>query len=113
MTAGDRGISPRAQIAALRRAIRKHDYRYYVLDQPTISDEQYDRLFAELLALERAHPELVTPDSPTQRVAGAPSESFKTVRHAAPMLSLEATTAEADIVRFATTTARALGATPA
>ena len=103
----------KAQIAALRRAIREHDYRYYVLDRPTISDEQYDRLFAELVALERSHPELVTRDSPTQRVAGTPSEGFVAVRHAAPMLSLEATTEETDVLAFATATARALDAAPA
>ncbi|HSK05589.1 MAG TPA: NAD-dependent DNA ligase LigA [Kofleriaceae bacterium] len=98
-----------ARIAELRRAIREHDYRYYVLDRPAISDPEYDRLFAELAALERAHPELVIRDSPTQRVAGAPSARFATVRHAAPMLSLDATTEEAEIAAFVAATARALG----
>lgn len=84
-----------------------------VLDRPTISDEQYDRLFAELVALERSHPEFATRDSPTQRVAGASSKGFVAVPHAAPMLSLEATTEEADVLAFATATARALGAPPA
>src|SRR5512139_1536858 len=102
-----------AQVAALRRTIREHDYRYYVLDRPTISDARYDRLFAELVRLERVHPELVTADSPTQRVAGAPSERFATVRHAAPMLGLDATTSEADVVRFMKDTARKLGKSPA
>lgn len=105
--------SPASRIAELRRAIREHDHRYYVLDRPTISDERYDRLFAQLVALERAHPELVTPDSPTQRVGGALSERFAAVRHTAPMLSLEATSDEAEIQRFAATTARALGRPPA
>ncbi len=97
------------RIGALRRAIREHDYRYYVLDRPTISDARYDRLYGELVALERAHPALVTPDSPTQRVTGAPSEAFGSVQHAAPMLSLDATTAEADIRAFAQAVERTLG----
>jgi DNA ligase (NAD+) len=80
---------PNQRLAELREAIRQHDYSYYVLDRPTISDEEYDRLFRELRALEEAHPELVTADSPTQRVAGAPLSSFPTVEHLAPMLSLD------------------------
>ena len=104
---------PGARLAELRRTIREHDHRYYVLDRPTISDEEYDRLFAELVALEREHPELVTPDSPTQRIAGAPSGRFATRRHAAPMLSLEATTEEADVLRFAASVAAAVGHPPA
>jgi DNA ligase (NAD+) len=59
------------RLEQLRAAIRQHDYRYYVLDRPTISDAKYDRLFSALTRLEAAHPELITPDSPTQRVAGA------------------------------------------
>ena len=97
------------RIAELRRAIREHDYRYYVLDRPTISDARYDRLFAELTALERAHPELVVADSPTQRVAGAPSTRFATISHAAPMLSLDATTSDDDVARFVEDTTRTLG----
>jgi DNA ligase (NAD+) len=104
---GDADVARR--IDELRREIREHDYRYYVLDQPTISDEEYDRLFAELVRLERAHPELITPDSPTQRVAGGVSERFATVRHAAPMLSLDATTSEAEIRQFVQRTAQTLG----
>ena len=100
------------RIAELRRSIREHDYRYYVLDRPTISDARYDRQFAQLLRLERAHPALVTADSPTQRVAGAPSERFATVRHAAPMLSLDATTSEQAVLRFMEDTARVLGRSP-
>ena len=76
------------RLEELRREIREHDYRYYVLDAPIISDAQYDRLMRELEELERAHPELVTPDSPTQRVGGAPSEAFRRVPHRVPMLSL-------------------------
>lgn len=75
----------------LRREIRKHDTLYYVLNQPEISDQQYDELFAELKALDAQHPELVTADSPTQRVSGRPIEGFTTIRHAIPMLSVDNT----------------------
>jgi DNA ligase (NAD+) len=88
----------RLRAQRLRAAIRTHDYRYYVLDRPAISDAAYDRLFQELVRLEAAHPEIVTPDSPTQRVAGAPLPGFPTVEHLAPMLSLESVT-NADAVR--------------
>lgn len=77
------------QAADLREKIRYHEHRYYVLDDPEISDAQYDALLKELQRLEAAHPELVTPDSPTQRVGGAPREGFVTVRHRRPMLSLD------------------------
>lgn len=72
----------------LRREIEHHNYRYYVLDDPVLSDAEFDRLVAELAALEKAYPDLVTPNSPTQRVGGAPREGFTSVRHLAPMLSL-------------------------
>jgi len=72
----------------IRRHINYHNYRYYVLDDPTLSDAQYDDLMRELQALEAKHPELVTPDSPTQRVGAAPLASFGSVQHAVPMLSL-------------------------
>lgn len=101
------GIAKR--IEELRHAIREHDYRYYVLDRPTISDARYDRMYTELTRLERAHPELVTSDSPTQRVAGAPSARFATVGHAAPMLSMEATTSEEDALSFMASAMRSLG----
>lgn len=77
-----------ARIEALRREIEHHNYRYYVLDDPEISDADFDALMRELETLEARHPELVTPDSPTQRVGGAPAEGFATVRHRLPMLSL-------------------------
>jgi DNA ligase (NAD+) len=73
---------------ALRQRIRAADHAYYVLDQPILSDAEYDRLMAELQALEAEHPELVAPDSPTQRVSGAPSEKFERVAHREAMLSL-------------------------
>ncbi|HHP51502.1 MAG TPA: NAD-dependent DNA ligase LigA [Moorella mulderi] len=78
----------RKRVEELRRLIREHDYYYYVLDQPKISDQEYDALMRELLELEQAFPELVTPDSPTQRVGGAPREGFVTVRHLEALLSL-------------------------
>jgi DNA ligase (NAD+) len=79
------------RIDKLRREIRRHDYLYYILNQPAISDQQYDEFFARLKALEAEHPELVTADSPTQRVSGRPLEGFVTVRHAVPMLSVDNT----------------------
>lgn len=73
----------------LRETLEKYNHAYYVLDQPLVPDSEYDRLFRELQALEAAHPELLTPDSPTQRVGGARLESFASVTHAFPMLSLD------------------------
>jgi len=72
----------------LRAEIERHNYLYHVLDRPEISDPEYDALFRRLIELETQHPELVTPDSPTQRVGAAPAEGFETVRHSVPMLSL-------------------------
>ena len=71
----------RAKIEELRRLIRRHDYLYYVLDRPEVSDAEYDKLLQELKRLEAAHPELITPDSPTQRVGGQPVEGFAKVQH--------------------------------
>jgi DNA ligase (NAD+) len=79
------------KIELLRKEIRRHDHLYYVLNRPQITDREYDKLFAELKALEQAHPQLVTPDSPTQRVSGEPLEGFATVRHAVRMLSMDNT----------------------
>ena len=76
------------QVARLRDLIRRHDYLYYVLDSPEISDGEYDGLLRELRRLEELHPALITSDSPTQRVSGEPSERFQTVRHPFPLLSL-------------------------
>jgi DNA ligase (NAD+) len=76
------------RIDNLRSQIRKHDYSYYVLDDPSVPDAEYDRLMRELIALETQSPALITSDSPTQRVAGSPLDSFKQVKHALPMLSL-------------------------
>lgn len=82
------GESPRKEAERLREQLDRHNYLYYVLDQPEISDAEYDRLLRRLEALEAAHPELRTPDSPTQRVGAAPSEKFGAVVHRRPMLSL-------------------------
>ncbi|MDN3517651.1 NAD-dependent DNA ligase LigA [Aquisalimonas lutea] len=79
----------RSRIAALREQIEEHNHRYYVLDEPVLSDADYDALLRELQELEAAHPELVTPDSPTQRVGAPPSEGFGEVVHGRPMLSLD------------------------
>ncbi|HEY4899860.1 MAG TPA: NAD-dependent DNA ligase LigA [Terriglobales bacterium] len=91
------GKDVQKKIDALRDKIRYHEHRYYVLDDPEISDAEFDKLMDELIALETAHPELVTADSPTQRVGGKLSEEFAKVRHSAPMLSLAKTTSEAEL----------------
>lgn len=98
-----------ARIAELSEAIRRHDYLYYVRDAPEISDEAYDRLFRELKELEERHPELARPDSPTQRVAGAPLSAFAQVEHAAPMLSLDSSQDDATLDRFDDRLRKALG----
>ena len=85
---------------ALREALENHNYQYYVLDQPSVSDAEYDGLFRELQALEAQHPELLTPDSPTQRVGATPSTAFAPVTHRAPMLSLNNGFTEADVENF-------------
>jgi DNA ligase (NAD+) len=77
------------KIEKLRQEIRRHEHLYYVLDKPEISDAEYDGLMNELKKLEAAHPELITPDSPTQRVGGKPAEGFKKAQHSRPMLSLD------------------------
>ena len=95
MTAG-----PAARAAELREQLKRHDYRYYVLDDPQVPDAEYDRLMGELRALEAAHPELVTPDSPTQRVSGTPSAAFGEVVHRVPMLSLDNAFSDEDVAAF-------------
>ena len=80
------------RILALRKTLQEHAYRYYVLDEPSLPDAEYDRLFQSLQALEKAFPALVTPDSPTQRVGGQVLEGFASVRHARPMLSIRTET---------------------
>ena len=88
------------RIAELRKEIRRHDHLYYVLAQPIISDPEYDRLYAELKKLEQEYPDLVTADSPTQRVGGAALKEFRSVRHAQPMMSLDNTYNEAELREF-------------
>lgn len=95
------------RIEKLREEIRKHDYKYYIENAPTISDEAYDKLMYELIELEKANPQLVTPDSPTQRVGGTPAcgagrqlEGFKTVKHKAPMLSMDNTYSADELREF-------------
>ncbi|HEX3015655.1 MAG TPA: NAD-dependent DNA ligase LigA, partial [Desulfobacteria bacterium] len=78
----------RKRVEVLRKEIAEHNYRYYVLDNPSITDAQYDRLMQELLKLEGMFPELLTPDSPSQRVGGLSLKEFDTVRHTVPLLSL-------------------------
>ncbi|HEY7557743.1 MAG TPA: NAD-dependent DNA ligase LigA, partial [Candidatus Binatia bacterium] len=87
-------------IDQLRREIRRHDYLYYVKDRPEISDEAYDRLFGALKRLEQRFPDLMTADSPTQRVGAKPRDQFRVVVHVAPMLSLDATREEDEVRRF-------------
>src|SRR5437870_716994 len=77
------------RVEELREQIRYHDYRYHVLDQPEVADAEYDALVRELKELESRFPELLTPDSPTQRVGGRPTELFAPAHHHAPMLSLD------------------------
>src|SRR5437899_1931878 len=90
----------REEVAHLRREIERHNHRYYVLDDPEISDAEYDALCRRLQALEEAHPELRTPDSPTQRVGAAPATEFATVRHRQPMLSLQNVTTPEEMAAF-------------
>jgi DNA ligase (NAD+) len=93
-------MDPRRRHSQLCREIAEHDHAYYVLDAPRISDRQYDALFAELQSLERAHPELVHPSSPTQRVGGEPREGVTKVEHPYPMFSLDNTYDEAQVREF-------------
>src|ERR1700755_1413276 len=92
-----RAASKDADIDSLRDEIRRHEYRYYVLDDPEISDAEFDRLMNGLKKLEAEHPELVTPDSPTQRVGGKPREGFVKVPHSIPMLSPDNSYAEEEL----------------
>jgi len=85
------------KIDALRENIRYHEHRYYVLDDPEISDLEFDKLLEQLKKLETENPELITPDSPTQRVGGKPREGFLKVRHSSPMLSLDNTYNEEEL----------------
>lgn len=90
----------RGGFSALRQKLNQYNYEYHVLDQPTVSDAEYDRLFLELKNLEAAYPELITPDSPTQRVGAPPLDKFQTVQHRLPMLSLDNVFSEEDLEAF-------------
>jgi DNA ligase (NAD+) len=102
-----------ARVAELREQIARHDRLYYEMDAPEIPDAEYDRLFRELQALEAEHPELLTPDSPTQRVGGKPLVGFSPVRHAVPMLSIrtETDTEASGALNFDARVRRELGLT--
>ena len=104
----DQSITTR--IAQLRQTIEQYDYNYYVLDAPSVPDSEYDRLFTELRELELQHPDLITADSPTQRVSGQPSDAFKQVQHQVAMLSLGNAFAEEQVLEFAQRVQLSLGA---
>jgi DNA ligase (NAD+) len=110
-TAAAVSATAQKRAARLREAIETHDHNYYVLDAPTVSDAEYDALFRELAALEGEYPALVTPDSPTQRVGGAPLPEFAPVRHTVPMLSIrtETDTTAAGALQFDARVRRELG----
>ena len=102
---GDTSTEPdaadwRARAQWLHAELHRHAHAYYVLDNPSIPDAQYDALFSELQSLELAHPELITPDSPTQRVGGTPLPEFTQVAHDVPMLSINNGFAEEEIIAF-------------
>ncbi len=103
---------PATRAEQLRAAIRRHEHLYYVLSTPEITDQEFDALDRELKDLEAAHPELITPDSPTQRVGGAPLSEFPSVTHKEPMLSLENTYSEDEVREFEVRVRRQLGDTP-
>ncbi|MHA1344695.1 MAG: DNA ligase LigA-related protein, partial [Promethearchaeota archaeon] len=88
------------EVENLRKIINEHNYRYYVLDEPIISDEEYDKLFQKLKKLEEQYPALKTPDSPTQKVGGEPLKEFNTVRHSTPMLGLDNVFNEQEFLDF-------------
>src|SRR5438045_2945312 len=92
--------SPGQRIAELREAIRFHDRKYYEESRPVITDREYDRLMQELIDLEKAHPELITPESPTQRVGGDVQTELKPVQHAVPMMSIDNTYSEEEVRAF-------------
>src|SRR5690349_9482246 len=103
-------MTPADRAVTLRAEIRRHEHAYYVLAAPEIADVEFDALLAELTAIEAAHPELCTPDSPTQRVGGAILDGLPTAKHREPMLSLDNAYDEADARAFDERLRRALGA---
>ncbi|MFA5500668.1 MAG: NAD-dependent DNA ligase LigA, partial [Candidatus Omnitrophota bacterium] len=87
-------------IEKLKDLIKRHDNLYYVQNKPEISDEEYDKIYRKLKDVEGAHPELITPDSPTQRVGGKPTEDFPVVKHIVPMLSMDNTYSAEELRQF-------------
>ncbi len=111
MAADDRErAAAKLRVEELREQLNEHAYRYYVLDEPIISDAEYDELMRELVALEERYPELVTPDSPTQRVGITPADLFAPVQHRAPMLSLDNAFSEEELRAWAARVEREVGA---
>lgn len=102
-------MKPKERAAALRREIEEHNYRYYVLNDPSVPDAEYDRLLRELEELEAAHPELATPDSPTRRVGAPPAREFRAVRHEVPMLSLSNAFSDEEVQDFDRRVRKGLG----
>jgi len=106
--------NPAQRIQKLRDELNRHNYLYYVENRPEISDREFDRLMQELIDLERTHPELITPDSPSQRVGGEPLDALRAVRHAVPMMSIDNTYSEQEVRAFDERVRKALGGqTPA
>jgi DNA ligase (NAD+) len=112
MSAKTSTSDPQIEADKLREAIRHHEYQYYVLDQPEISDAEYDSLMRQLQAIETENPELVTPDSPTKRVGGKPREGFQKVAHSSPMLSLDNALDDAELRAFDARVREWLGGEP-
>src|SRR3954452_12925351 len=98
------------RIAELREEIRFHDRKYYEESRPVITDRDYDRLMQELIDLEKAHPDLITPESPTQRVGGDVQTELKSVRHVVPMMSIDNTYSEEEVRAFDERVRKTLGA---
>jgi len=104
-------IAAENEIIVLRQQLEKHNHQYHVLDDPLISDAEYDRLFQRLIELEAAHPQFASPDSPTQKIGAPPLDKFRTVRHTLPMLSLSNANDQKDLAEFEDRIVRFLRAT--
>ncbi len=99
-SSSEQGQDVERRAEALREELRRHSHLYYVESRPEIDDAEFDRLYAEILALEAAHPHLITPDSPSQRVGSEPRSELPTAEHTAPMLSLDSTQDSDELGRF-------------
>ena len=102
-------MNPKQRISDLIQEIEKHNFNYYIKDNPIISDYEYDLLLKELQQIESAHPELITPSSPTQRVGAKPSDGFASITHSIPMLSLSNAMSKEEIIQFDNQIKRNLG----